>query len=103
MAPPGVIIPIRPGLANCANQTLPSGPGVMSRISPFGARPEENSVIAPVPGVRRPIALAPLVVSVNQRLPSAAAVGVIEFGSLFTVGVGNSVITPSVVMRATSP
>src|SRR5438105_7547740 len=103
IVPLGAIIPSRPGFANWANQTLPSGPGTMSRISPFATSPEENSVIEPVAGSRRPMALAPPFTSVNQRLPSAAALGVIELGSLpGVIPLENSVTIPSVEIRATA-
>src|SRR5260221_34035 len=97
MVPLGVIRPIWLPLTP-ANQTLPSGPAVISPGPPLAVG-TGNSVMVPL-GVMRPI-LLPLA-SVNQRLPSGPAVIPAPYcpsNALLDAGRENSVVVPLVVMR----
>src|SRR5437762_9749271 len=86
ISPAGVTRQI-PEPAFMVNQTLPSGPGMMSPGETFGPALATSSLTAPA-GVLRPI--LPICDSVNQRLPSAPVV--MRSGNAPAVGTTNSVI-----------
>src|SRR5262249_18790557 len=83
ITPAGVIRPIR-SVTPSVNQTLPSGPAVISTGSLSGERPWRNSVIWP-PGAIRPMAG----ISAGYRLPSGPRA--IPSASALGDGIGNSV------------
>src|SRR5215472_8265386 len=84
-----------PGIS--VNHRFPSGPAVITRGCPPAVT--GNSATAPVAGISR--ATAPAVAafrrSVNQTLPSDPTAT--EVGLLFVVGMANSLIDPSRVIR----